>query len=319
MNDIDVVIPVSGRCDSLPELHAEYASAIRDADRDPRFIYVLDGEQTGARNQLDKMLADGVELTIIQLGRNFGEATALTAGFEESTTDVVLTLPAYYQVEPSSLSLLLEDSSDVDIKIGRRWPRQDSKMNRGLTSLFHRTVRALTGDDYKDLGCGVRLLTRKLIDEVTVYGDQHRFLPILASRRGFRTVEIDLPQSQKETFRRVPDLGVYPRRLLDLLSVFFLVKFTKKPLRFFGLLGGATLSVGAVSLLVVVVQRLLFSVPLADRPALLVASLLAVLGVQLLAIGLVGEIVIFTHASSLKEYTIREIVNPHESHESLTA
>ena len=319
MKMLDVIIPVSGRCDSLADLHTEYAAAIQASGHEPRFIYVLDGAQSRARKQLDQMLSNGVELTIIQLGRYFGEATALSAGFEESTTEKVLTLPAYYQVEPSSLSLLLDDSSDADLKLGRRWPRLDSNLNRRLTSFFHRTVRAMTGDDFKDLGSGVRLLTRRVIDEVPIYGDQHRFMPVLASRRGFKTIEVDLPQSQRETFRRVPNLGVYPRRLLDLLSVFFLVKFTKKPLRFFGLIGSATLAVGALSLLVVIVQRLFFDIALADRPALLLGSLLAVFGVQLLAIGLVGEIVIFTHASSLKEYTIREIVNARDGSESDSA
>jgi hypothetical protein len=178
-----------------------------------------------------------------------------------------------------------------------------------MTRLFHRVVRLLTGAKFRDLGCGIRLISRRVIEEIPVYGDQHRFLPILAANRGFKVVEVDLPQSSKETYRRVPGIGMYPRRMLDLLSVFFLVKFTKKPLRFFGLIGSTTLALGGFGLLWVVVQRMFFGMPLADRPALLIASLLAVLGVQLLAIGLVGEIIIFTHASELKEYTIGEIVN----------
>ena len=310
---LDVIVPVSERCDTISTLHDEYSAAIAAAGWQPNFIYVLDGGQERARAELDAMIEGGASICIVQLGRYFGEATALSAGFAQSTTEQVLTLPAYYQVDPESLGELLGKVDEADMVLGRRWPRTDSNANQLMTRLFHRFVRLLTGARFQDLGCGVRLLKRRVIDEIPIYGDQHRFLPILAATRGFKVLEVDLAQSTKETYRRLPSFGMYPRRILDLVSVFFLVKFTKKPLRFFGLIGSATLAAGLLALAFVVVQRMFFGMALADRPALLIASLLAVLGVQLLAIGLVGEIVIFTHAKDMKEYTIGEIVGGDEN------
>jgi hypothetical protein len=116
-------------------------------------------------------------------------------------------------------------------------------------------------------------------------------------------------QSPSDAHTRVYAPGVYVRRILDLLTAVFLVKFNKKPLRFFGLLGSASFAIGLIALLYVVIERLFFGVALADRPALLLSTLLLVLGVQLVAIGLVGETIIFTHAREVKEYTIKEIIN----------
>ena len=167
----------------------------------------------------------------------------------------------------------------------------------------------MTASSFHDLSCGARLVRRDVLADIPLYGDQHRFLPVLASRRGYRVTEVELAQSSKQNFRRLPQLGVYPRRLLDLITVFFLVKFTKKPLRFFGLIGAGLASIGGLWTIILVFQRLFLSQSLAQRPALLLAALLIVLGVQIFALGLIGEIVIYAHAREIREYTIEEIIN----------
>jgi hypothetical protein len=144
---------------------------------------------------------------------------------------------------------------------------------------------------------------------VPIYGDQHRFLPLLATRRGFRVREIRVRQSEKDRFDHGYGAKAYLQRFLDIFTVVFLVRFTKKPLRFFGMIGSVTFLLGAVFLTYVVIERLFFGEPLSDRPALLLSSLLVVLGLQIFALGLLGELIIFTHAGELKEYTIEKIVN----------
>lgn len=193
--------------------------------------------------------------------------------------------------------------------VARRFPRHDSLFNRVQTRFFNWLITAITGSAFRDLGCNVRAFKRQVVADIPLYGDQHRFLPLLASRHGYRIKEVDLAQSKREASLRIYRLGVYPRRLLDLLTVFFLVKFTKKPLRFFGLIGTATFAAGALITSYLVVQRLFFGVALAERPALLLSSLLMVLGVQVFALGLIGELIIFTHARDIKEYAIEEIIN----------
>lgn len=160
-----------------------------------------------------------------------------------------------------------------------------------------------------DAGCNARVFKRRVIDEIQIYADLHTFLPIIAHRQGFKVTELKMAHAERDSFRRVYSGRTYMQKLLDILAIYFLVKFTKRPLRFFGLLGVSIFSVGAIASIYVVIERLFFSVPLSSRPALLLSSLLVVLGIQVLAIGLIGEIVIFTHAKEIKDYTIEEIIN----------
>lgn len=315
---ISVVIPVTERCDDVTELFGSYRQALEETGRPLQFIFVLDGNFAQLADSIRCLDAGTHALEIVALTRTFGESAALTIGFERARYDLVMTLPAYQQVKPDSIPKLLDAISEADMVIARRWPRQDSTVNRFSARIFHTILRRMTKVPFRDLGCGVRLISRPVLDEVTVYGDQHRFLPLLADRRGFQVAELDLPQAVEDRKTRVYRPGVYFSRLLDLMSVFFVVRFTKKPLRFFGMVGSTLMVAGSVILVVAAAQRYLMSTPLADRPILLLGSLLLVLGVQLFALGLIGELIIFTHARDLKEYAVAETVNMNEYEESAT-
>jgi glycosyltransferase involved in cell wall biosynthesis len=244
------------------------------------------------------------------LSRVFGEATALAAGFEHARGEIVITLPAYYQIPGSEIAVLVAALDGADMSVGRRWPRAGGKLEALRRSAFHGILGAFTGSRsrFRDLGCGARAMRRRVVEEISLYGDQHRFLALLAEHHGFRVVEVDVRQSAKDSFTGRYPLREYAHRVLDILTVLFLVRFTKKPLRFFGMLGVSTFVIGAVLISYMVVERLFFGQALADRPALLLASLLAVLGLQLFAIGLLGELIIFTHARDIKDYKVEEII-----------
>jgi glycosyltransferase involved in cell wall biosynthesis len=307
--EVAVIVTVSERYDDPAHVYADYKRALDASGYRYRFTYVLDGDFPDVLEELQRQQRQGEALRIVKLSRWFGEATALTAGFENSQGDAILTLPAYHQVEPVEIPRLIKELERCDMVLARRFPRADSGFNRAQTALFNWLFRAMTGSAFRDLGCGVRAFKRKVIEQIPVYGDQHRFLPLLASRQGFKVGELDLPQSSKDRRWRIYRLGVYPRRVLDLLTVFFLVKFTKKPLRFFGLVGIAIFAAGALITIFLVIERLFFGVGLGDRPALLLSSLLVVVGLQIFALGLIGELIIFTHAKDIKEYTIEKIIN----------
>jgi glycosyltransferase involved in cell wall biosynthesis len=247
---------------------------------------------------------------VIELTRAFGESAALAAGFDVARGEMLVTLPAYYQVAPEEIPKLIAAAAagDDDMLIAVRWPRAGSVFDKLRRSAFHALFGFTSRLRFRDLGCGVRLFKRAVAAEIPLYGDQHRFLPALAARRGFRVREVELAQSPKDWFRGRYRLREYLHRFLDVLTVFFLVRFTRKPLRFFGTVGFLAASLGGLFMLFLVVQRLFFAVGLADRPALLLASLLVVLGVQTFALGLIGELIIFTHASGMKEYTIRSVI-----------
>ncbi len=307
--DVSIVIPVSERFDDVRELYYEYLRSIKETGLSHEFIYVIDGEFPDVVKALKALQHEGEPITIIQLAKWFGEATAMTAGFRHAAGKIILTLPAYHQIEAADLPGLIKALDGHDMVTAWRWPRIDSGINQFQSRMFHGFLNFLADSSFHDLGCGVRVFQRAVIEEVPIYGDQHRFFPLLATRYGFRVKEVKLRQSSKDLQRRIYNPGVYLRRILDILTVFFLVKFTKKPLRFFGLVGSATFGAGALTTLFLVVQRLFFQVPLADRPALLLSLLLVVLGAQLFALGLIGELIIYTHAKHIKEYTIAEIIN----------
>ncbi len=169
-------------------------------------------------------------------------------------------------------------------------------------------IHLLTGVKYHDISCGLRLMKREVAQKIHLYGDLHRFLPLLAYERGFKVTEIQVKQSRHDAKRRVFRPGVYLRRLLDILTLFFLFKFTKKPLRFFGLVGSALSVAGAAIMGYLGLYRLLGFGAIAGRPLVILGVLLMVLGVQLFSIGLLGEIIIFTHARKVKDYSIGKIL-----------
>ena len=307
--EISAIVPLGQRYHDGQGLYHAYKSGLQASGRAYELIYVLDGNFPQVFEQLRALQNDGEQLKIIKLAKQFGEATALTAGFNNSSGQVILTLPAYYQVEPSEIPKILDGLGGHDMVIGRRWPRAGSRFEKLRRHVFHWLLKSFTGSSFRDLGCGVRAFKRQVMVEIPVYGDQHRFLPVLASRQGFRVKELDVKQSPKDYFRGSYRPREYLHRILDIITVFFLVRFTKKPLRFFGMIGTATFAVGSIVTLYLVIERLFFGKALTERPALLLSSLLVVLGVQIFALGLIGELIIFTHAKDIKEYTIDEIIN----------
>lgn len=306
--ELSVIIPVTERFDPISELFYEYKRGVEASGKKYEFIYVLDGEQPDALNKLTK-LQETEKITIITLAKWFGESIALSAAFSKASGDNILTLPAYHQIESDEIPQLITALDKFDMVLARRWPRRDSLVNRLQNRLFNFLLRLSTDLKIHDAGCSARAFTREVLDEIQLYGDLHRFFPVMVHRQGFRVIELNVTQSKKDTHQRLYAPGLYVRRLLDLLTIFFLVKFTKKPLRFFGLVGTTLFGIGALISLYLIGDRLFFEVPLADRPALFLSSLLIVLGVQIIAIGLIGEIIIFTHAKELKEYKIDKIIN----------
>ena len=303
-----VVIPLGKRIDDLGKLLAEYDQALNRTGHEYEIIVVLDGPRPNVEETLREACRTNRRLRVLELARAFGESAALAAGFDAAHAEVLVTLPAYYQISPSEITRLLEQvSGDDDVLIAVRWPRAGGPFDKLRRATFHALFKATSGMRYRDLGCGVRVLRRAVAQEIILYGDQHRFLPALAARRGFRVREVELEQSPNDWFKGRYRLRDYLHGVLDVLTVFFLVRFTKKPLRFFGTIGFIAASVGGVFTTILVVQRLFFGVGLAERPALLLGTLLIVLGVQTFAIGLIGELIIFTHARGLKEYAIRSV------------
>lgn len=305
---VSVIIPIGARQADLCSLYREYQSGLAALGERYECILVLDGLQAPDADAVRTLAAEDAPLTVVRLTRRFGESTALMAGFQRARGRTILTLPSYHQIEPAEIRKLVQALGNADLAIGHRWPRAGSRLEALRRSMFHGLLARVTGLRYRDLGCGARAMSRRVLEEIPLYGDQYRFLPVLASCNGFRVAEVDVRQSPRDRFDGRYGPREYAHRVLDIFSVLFLVRFTKKPLRFFGMIGALTFSLGAVLTAWLVVDRLIFHHSLADRPALLLSSLLVVLGVQVFALGLLGELIIFTHARKLKDYQIERVI-----------
>ena len=305
---VSVIVPVGERQTPIADLYAEYKSGLRLLGAPYELIFVLDGLQPTAERALLSLVEQGEPVTIVSLSRYFGEATALMIGFDHAAGDVIVTLPAYLQVEGCEIGKLVAALDAADIAVGYRHPRADSWFQTLRHRVFHGLLHFVTRLNFRDLGCNVRALKRKVLEEVHLYGDQQRFLPLLAERQGFRVSQIPVRQSKADRRDEMYRPRSYTRGLLDIFNVFFLIRFTKKPLRFFGMIGVATFALGLLELIYLIFVRIYFHHPLADRPALLLGSLMIVLGVQMFALGLLGELIIFTHAGGSKDYKVDRVI-----------
>jgi glycosyltransferase involved in cell wall biosynthesis len=307
--DVSVIIPVGGRHADLASLYRDYRRGLDLTGASCECIFVLDGPRATGIDGLEELMRAGERIVIVSLTRAFGESTALMAGLQHAHGDTILTLPAYDQIEPEEIGKLLRAlEGGAHLAIAHRWPRAGNRWEALRRGAFHGLIARITGLRFRDLGCSARAMRRRVLEEISLYGDQHRFLPVLASRQGFRVVEVDVRQSPRDRFDHAYRPREYTRRALDIFTVFFLVRFTKKPLRFFGTVGASAFGIGALITAWLILDRLVFAHPLADRPALLLSSLLVVLGLQLFAIGLLGELIIFTHARDIKDYQIDRII-----------
>ncbi len=303
---ISVIVPVVERADDLVALYRSFAGELDARGEEYEFVFVFDGGFSPPP-ELAALSQERRNIRFLRFARAFGETAALRLGIERSRGDVILTLPAYFQVKPEGIGTLLAALDDeTDVVVASRSPRIDSWLNR-LQS------RGLQPDDRGRHRAPVpRHRLRRAGDApapppraLPLYGDLHRFIPALALREGYRVTEVAVPQHPSNARTRLYGPGVYARRLLDIAAFFFLAKFTEKPLRFFGLVGSGFFIGGAITSLVLLINRI-EGQGIANRPLLLLAVLLLALGVQLMGLGLVGEIIVHLRAPHRRAYRVRE-------------
>lgn len=308
---ISAVLPVGHDQDDVAATYRNYRRALSGLGRPVEFIYILDGPMPAAMASLRELRRAGEPIEILSFASPFGAAAALTVGFRHAAGDVVFTLTPYQEVAPDSLPALLAALEGNDLVVARRALGGAGEAQKRK---FDSAVNALFGTSLHDIRSPVRVMRAEVAKELVIYGNQHRFLPLLAQAQGFAVREVDAP-SLRPPQRRPKLLPLDPSLLLDVITVYFLLRFVRKPFRFFGGFGFAILAVGGLFTAYLVVARLFFGVALVDRPALVLSTLMVVLGIQIISVGLIGEIVAFTYAKEVKDYRVDRIVGPDESAE----
>ncbi|MBD3161743.1 MAG: glycosyltransferase [Candidatus Eisenbacteria bacterium] len=285
------------------DLHAWLASS----GLDHQIVIALDGDRRSLYERFRERIAGLDRIEVVILNSRQGQLATIRAGMAVAAGRYLVTYPAYPQVQPESIPTVLEMlQKGADYVVGYRGRRRDSIFNRLASRLFNRFVRNATGLRFRDIACGMHGVQRGAMVRIPNYGDNQVFLPILAAREGMKVREIEVVQNPDEPRLRVFSPAVYLRRALSLVTLAFLVRFTQKPLRPFGALGVAIFLVGMVLSVILVYQRLFGNQPLADRPMLLLALLLVTAGIQVVILGLLGELLIYLHFRDQATYRVDE-------------
>lgn len=311
---VSVIVPVTERPHDLAWLYRTFSAEFVAAGRPFEFVFAVEPWARSLVDKVEPLIRSGEPIRIVEVGQTVGEAALFNAAVSTCSSPIVATLPAYPRVQPGALEeLVVKVEEGVDLASAVRVASGASIVNRIQNRLFHMILRRMGGGGFRDVASGVRAMKRSILEDLPLYGDFFRFLPVLARREGFTVIEHDVAQHPEDQRARVYAPGIYLRRLIDLLGLFFILRFTYKPLRFFGLVGSLFALGGCAILAVLVVQRA-GGQGIADRPLLLLGTLLLVLGVQAIAMGLIGEIIVHLSASHRRTYRLRPESAPTEGH-----
>ncbi len=309
---LSVVVPVYNEEESLDPLHQRLTEAL--AELDPEYAYELifvdDGSTDGSFAVLQRLWEADPRLRVVRLRRNFGQTAAFSAGFDRARGEVIVTLDADLQNDPADIPhLLAQIEEGYDVVSGWRKDRHDRFLDRRLPSVAaNRLISWVTGVYLHDYGCSLKAYRREVLADVRIYGELHRFLPALAYGTGARVTEIEVTHHARRFGRSKYGISRTIRVLLDLLAVKFLLSYSTRPIHIFGLAGLLSLVVGGGLLAYLAVVRIVFRQDIGDRPLVLLAILLTMLGVQLITSGLLAELVTRTYheAQGKPIYTVRQ-------------
>ena len=311
--DVSIVVPIYNEVDNLPDLIERIAQAMAGQPLSFELLAVDDGSKDGSRERLRELAATRPWLRPVLLARNYGQSSALQAGFDRVRGRYVVTLDADLQNEPGDIPLLLqrlETDPDVDMVSGWRKDRQDAEISRKLPSrIANKLISNATGVHLHDYGCALKAYRRPIIDRIRLYGELHRFIPSLAKEAGARITEV--PVRHHARTRGVSKYGIDRtfRVILDLILIVFFMRYRQRPLHAFGGLGLWLAAPGALILLWLLVVKLLGE-DIGGRPLLLVGVMLVLMGAQLIGAGLIGELVtrIYHEGGGAPQFHADEVV-----------
>jgi hypothetical protein len=278
-------------------------------NKDFEVLVVANGTERFVASELNSRRHNLERLKVIAFPRTVPQPVCLKVALSECSGTEILTLGPFQELSPASYEMVIRSMAEgVDLVVPYRKSRKDAFLNRVHSRILNNVVRWVLGVKLHDIGCSVKFYRREVLESVELYGNMYRYLPVLAVQKGFRIKEIECEQSVKTRKARFYKLRLYLDRSIEILNLFFSTNFSKKPLRFFNLLGAGLMVAGALALLFVGVQRVVFDVLIGARPLLILGMIGLVGGAQIAGFGLLGELISFVHGRSRKEYTIEKII-----------
>lgn len=308
--DISVLVPVLNEADSIAELTQRVSTVLEGLGKSFEIVFIDDGSTDPTADRVRDIHQRDPRIKLVRFRRNFGKAAAITAGVEHSRGQLVVTIDGDLQDVPEEIPNLLAKLEDENLDLVSGWKRdrQDPISKRYPSKLFNWATRRLAQVDLHDFNCGFKVYRREVLEEVAIYGELHRYIPVLAGRRGFRIGELLVEHAKRKHGRSKYGWDRFYKGLLDLITVLFITKYNRRPLHLFGVIGLLFIGFGLAINSYLALLWLFFDASLSNRPLLLLGVLLMVLGVQVLTTGLIGEMVTFKNFRGRDSYSIRELV-----------
>jgi glycosyltransferase involved in cell wall biosynthesis len=292
---ISVVIPVHDEERSVALLYDELVAAFVDGGRSWEAVFVDDGSADGTFGALTRIHDAHDNVRVVRLRRNFGKAAALDAGFREATGDVVVTIDGDLQDDPAEIPRLLAKLDEgFDLVSGWKTKRRDPITRRIPSKIFNTVAGKVSGVRLHDMNCGLKAYRAEVVQGMQLYGELHRYIPVLAHYRGYRVTELPVNHRPREHGRSNYGVERYVRGFLDLLTVTFMGRYRHRPLHLFGGLGLLASVLGLLILVYLTIVKLTGHA-IGQRPLLTLGVLLVVVGIQLLSLGLLSELITSHH------------------------
>ena len=306
--EISVLVPVLNESPSVEELTDRVRAVLDSLGRSFEIVYIDDGSTDDTVEKVRGLHEKDPRVKLVRFRRNFGKAAALTAGVEHSQGRLLITIDGDLQDVPEEIPRLLEklEAEDLDLVSGWKRDRQDPISKRLPSKVFNWATRKLAGIDLHDFNCGFKVYRREVLEQVPIYGELHRYIPVLAGRRGFRVGEIKVAHERRRFGVSKYGWDRLYKGLLDFITVLFITTYMRRPLHFFGVLGLGTMFAGLAINAYLAVGWLFFNEVLSFRPLLQLGILLTLLGVQFLTTGLLAEMLTFKGFNRGESYSIRE-------------
>ena len=317
-----LVIPVYNEAESLLELYQEIVAVAQENHDEIEIVFIDDGSTDSSWSVIEGLAEDDGRVQAIQFRRNFGKAAALDAGFSRASKPIVFTLDADLQDDPREIPEFLEMlSSGLDVISGWKKKRYDPWHKVLPSRIFNGMIGWLTGVKLHDHNCGMKCYRREIFDEITIYGEQHRFIPVLAAARGFRVGEKVIAHRARQFGHSKYGFNRFIKGFLDLLTVKFITGYGQRPQHLLGTFGLIAFGIGAVILTWLAACWSISRIPwfgfeapycLAGRPAVIYSAALMLLGGQLLSVGIIGELLLSYYHRQGKEYSIKRVIGREE-------
>jgi glycosyltransferase involved in cell wall biosynthesis len=312
MRSMSIVVPVKDERENVEPLYRQVKEALRDGFA-WEVVFVDDGSTDGTHDELKRLAAVDRRVKVIRLRRNFGQAAAMQAGIDAAVGELVATMDGDLQNDPADLPRLVAKLDEgYDMVLGERVKRQDSMLIRKVPSLLaNRLIRKVTGVHFRDFGCTLRILKSDLARNLRIYGEMHRFVPVLASNLGARIAQIPVDHHPRRAGKSKYGVGRTGRVLLDLLTIKFFSGYLTRPMHFMGGLGLLFFFLAFVSLTATVLMKYFSGHWMTGNPLLYLSVMLGLCGMQMITMGLLGEVMMRTYYESQdkRPYVVRDSLN----------